>query len=339
MANFAASVLNAGQALFLNTYTDNGEWRAVDFAAIQVMNKGAITNPLLANLRTSELRAVHAYLPIRQTAGGGTTRTHDHTGSAGDSKDVTITWSTLSEKFKVSAKLSNNNVLQGAQMFAAELKNAIDNLLERSNALLIAQLLAGKTQVNAGGANGTFNATDDNYEVANTQADYFFQEVKKMMSKNKYKTQIVSIVDAKAAVLAERGGWQGVGNDKNLAPQYAGQTIVGTDSDIITGQSGSVISFPANGVAFQPWIPAENRKPLNASKIMDGVGDFGQIAIPELGVNFAVHAYSARANTSAIGGSTQDVVTEFEISIDWAYASSPISVTDETNVFTSVLKS
>lgn len=334
MTNFISSVLALGQAKFTNQFTDLAEWRPVDHAAISTMNMGIIANPLLRELRTSEKRSVTAYLPIRQAAGGGTGRSYNHTGSFGDSKAVPVSWGTLSETFKISETLANNNVLTGAEMFASELKNAIDNLLIRSNALLVASLVADKSLVSKGGANGTFAAGD--YTLPNSYADFYFQEVQAMMRKNRYTTPLISIADSKALVLAQKIGWQGAQNAQNLNPQFAGQTIVGTNEALLGGE-GSVLTFPANGVAFQPWIPIENRKPLDGNKILTSVGTKGQIFVPELGVNFAVHAYSSRADTDAAGGSAQDVVTEFEISIDWAYLSSPLSVATETNIFASIL--
>jgi hypothetical protein len=339
MANFAASVLALGQAKFTNQFIGLGEWRKEDVAAIQVMEKGAIANPLLRDIRTSEQRTVEAYMPIRQASTGGTKRVYNHTGNFGDSLKQALAWGTLSETFKVSAKLADNNVLVAADMFAADLRNAIDNLLLRSNALLIASLVADKTEENAGGANGTFNATSHNYEIPNSQNDFFYQEVQAMMRKNRYVTPLISIADSKALVNAQRLGWQGQANAQNLNPQFAGQTIVGTNEDIITGQSGSVLTFASGAVAYMPWIPSKNRKALDPNKILDNVGDFGQISVPELGVDFAIHAYSQRADTESVGGDSQDVVTEFEVSIDWAYASTPISRANETSVFASVLMS
>ena len=337
MANFLSSVLSLGQAKFTNQFIEKGEWRAEDVAAIQVMEKGAIANPLLNQIRTSEKRTLEAYMPIRQATTGGTSREFDHTGAFGDSLKEVIAWNTISETFKVSKKLSENNVLTGAEMFASGLKNAIDNILLRSNAALIASLVAGKTHVNKGGANGTFSGTSFDYEIPNTFSDFYYQEVQSMMKKNRYITPLISIADSMAFVQAQRLGWQGQQNAQNLNPQFAGQTIVGTNEDIITGMKGSTLSFAAGAVAYMPWIPLLNRKPLNPVLIENNVGDYGMINIPSLGVDFAIHAYSQRADTDAAGGSTQDVVTEFEVSIDWAFVSTPISNTNETSVFASTL--
>ena len=78
-------------------------------------------------------------------------------------------------------------------------------------------------------------------------------------------------------------------------------------------------------VAMIPWIPKQNRKPLNMEKAMSFNGDYGSISIPELGVDFAIHAYAERAVNSGNNGETQDLTMNFEISVDFAYASAPLS--------------
>lgn len=340
MANFAASVLEAGQAIFTDQFVSKGEWRKPDHAALVLAEKGIVTNPALQNIRTSEKRTVKTYLPKRQATTGGTSRAYNHTGAFGDSLAVTLAWSTLSEPFKVSMKLADNNVLTGAQMFASALRNAINNLLKRSNDLFIASLLADKTNVNAGGANGTFNETSFDYEIPESYESFLYQEIQSMMQKNLYNGNLAAIADMKAFALAQRLINQGIGNNTNTQYQFAGfPSLVPYTGEILGGShKGSVISFEEMSVAFQPWIPLINRKPIDPGKITEYNGDFGSITIPELGVDFALHAYSQRADTDSAGGSTQDLVTEYEVSVDWCYASSPLSVTDETPVFTSLLK-
>ncbi|MNT64624.1 hypothetical protein D3C72_2025390 [compost metagenome] len=43
------------------------------------------------------------------------------------------------------------------------------------------------------------------------------------------------------------------------------------------------------------------------------------------GLEFAVHGYSQRADTSGVNGDTQDVVMEFEVSIDLSPKVAPLS--------------
>ena len=54
---------------------------------------------------------------------------------------------------------------------------------------------------------------------------------------------------------------------------------------------------------------------------------------PISGLTFAIHAYQQRANTAAQNGNTQDVVMEFEVSIDISPNVAPLSTANESVVF------
>ena len=332
MANWLPSVLQTGTALFNDSFLAKGEWRNEDAAALQLAMKGSESSPELANIRTAESRTVKAYLPIRGADGTGTGRAINHTGGVGDSVAVTPSWSTLSETFSISKKRADNNEYAAAQMFSYDLKSRVLSLIKRSAAAYNTALVADKTGVNAGGANGAFNATADVYEVEKAFGDRYFDEIDAMMMQNRYEGMIDVVCDAKAFARARYLANQGGGNSVNTSFQFGNKNIVGTTATLLSGYDGSSIVYPSGTVSFIPWIPVLNRKEINPILIENGVGDFGNIAIPELGINVAVHAYSKQANTATSGGAAQDVVTEFELSIDWAFLSDPLSVSDASVV-------
>lgn len=330
MANFAASVLATGQAIFTNEYLNKGEWRTNDWAAVQQVMKGGIANPSLDALRTSVSRTVTAMLPIRTAEGADTTISHNHTGDAGDSKAVTPTWSGLSEKFQTSLKRSNNNVYTAAEMFASTLSDKIKNLLTRSNKALVAAMIADRTLYCLDGANGTFeNAVNDIYELPAAYKADFFSELRSVANANEYYSNLLVLADTKAFQLAKKTGAQGPANAENLAWQLDGLDIVPTNSDVlgaIKTFNGSVLAAPVDGLSFIPWLPLQNRtKTLGQLNVMQSVGDYAFIPLPEIGVNIGVHAYSAGGSTSGSGGATQDVITYYQVFIYWAYNSSPLS--------------
>lgn len=327
MANYTPSNLVAGQALFNEKFL-SGEWRLPDFAAIKTAELGEIANPSLAELRKREDRTINAYFPIRQAAVNGTARAHNHTGARGDSLAQAVTWSTLQETFSISLKQNDNNVIPFEQNYAASLRNAIYNLLDRADAAFVTALLADKSQYGVDGGNGTFNETPDDYQLDATYKDYFYQEVKAFMEQNLYKGRLIGIVDSKAKVLADKNVSQGNSNATNLQFQFMGyEDIVGTTRSILSSGTyqASGIFFEPGLVANIPWIPPVNRKPLDPEKAMSYNGDMGSISVPELGVDFAVHAYSVRADASSSNGSAQDLVMYFEVSIDFGYVSAPLS--------------
>jgi hypothetical protein len=326
MAYFTSSALVAGQAKFSEAFL-KGEWRLPDSVALNAAQKSLIANPQLADIRTREDRTVYAYFPIRQAATTGTARAAAHTGARGDSSSKTLSWSTLSEPFSISLKQADNNVFSFPEMYASSLNNALYNLISRADAWFVAALVADKTQYNAGGGNGSVNTADDIYEVPLAEMNYFFQNAKQTLLYNLYKGQTIGIVDDKAFTLAQRLMAQGSANATNYGFQFAGIDVMGSTRTVLGATYGGSGLFYENGlVAIEPWIPKQNRKPLDPEKALTYNGDYGQISHPAIpGVNFAIHAYAQRADNVTPGGYTQDLTLEVEVSIDLAYQSAPLS--------------
>jgi hypothetical protein len=291
------------------------------------MAKAEIANPAISEMRTREDRAVYAYFPIRQAAIGSTARAAAHTGAAGDSLGKTLSWSTYAEPFSISIKQADNNVFSLADMYASSLNNALFNLLSRLDAGLVALMVADKTQYNAGGGNGSVNATDDIYEVPLAEANFFYQNVKDTMWYNLYRGQIVGIVDSKAFSFQQRLAASGPANAQNLSYQLAGIDILGTTRSVLgSSYSGSGLFWENGLVDILTWIPKQNRKPLDPNKSMEYNGDYGRITVPQFpGVEFAIHAYSSRSDNTSNGGYTQDLLMQFEVSLDMGYQSAPLS--------------
>jgi hypothetical protein len=327
--DFAPSLLVDAQAKFSEKFM-SGEWRMPDVAAFQVAEKGEIANPGLAAIREREDRQVFAYFPIRQAATNGTARAFNHTGARGDSQAESITWVTFSEPFSISLKQGDNNVFDFDEQFAATARNAIYNINNRVDDYLITQLLADKTLVNVGGGNGAFDGVTNDYQLAAGFVDFYYENTKAMMQQNLFRNPLTGIVDSVAWVNFNRVVNQGGGNAENLQYQTLSgwENVVQSTREILapaTYGNGSGLFFENGLVAMIPWIPKQNRKPLDPEKAMSFVGDYGEIAIPEMGVSYAIHAYSERADNQAVNGQTQDVTMQFEISIDFAYASAPLS--------------
>jgi len=340
MANFTPSNLVAGQALFAENYR-SAEWRLPDTAILASMFTGAKANPGLASLREREDRTVSAYLPIRRAAGSATARAHNHTGARGDSKAVSLTWNTIAETFSVSIKQNDNNVIPFELNYASQLRGAIDNILERQEAALLALLIADRTQINKGRVQGAWNAVDNVMEIDAASESKFFQNVRSSMKNNLYRNNIMVVADSLAWMNAEFGAAQGPANGTNLGFQFNGLTLSQTTSDIDTDYSGAALAWSMDAAGIVPWIPKQNRKALNASDAMSFVGDYGSVSVPVLDdkgnvaytLDFAIHAYAQRADTSASNGNVQDVEMEVEVSLDIAYVAAPLSDLRATGSF------
>jgi hypothetical protein len=325
MAYFVESALLAGQALFTEKTLAKGEWRLPDVAALTIANKGLMANPSLADLRTREDRSVYAYLPIRQAAINGVARAHAHTGARGASQQEAITWSTFSEPFSISIKQADNNNFNWPAMYAATMRNAVLNIMARLDAWFVAAAVADKTAVNQGGGNGEFDPAPDIYVVPDVEKEYFFQNGKATLEFNGYKGELVAILDSKAGVRWDRLA-AGAAGSVNSGFQMNGIMGVKTSRTVLgSGYEGSMLMFENGSVGVIPWIPKQNRQPIDPVKSLEYNGAYGQIPIGELGINFALHQYAARADGSQAGGYTQDLVLYGEVSVDIGYVSSPLS--------------
>jgi hypothetical protein len=326
MAYFVPSALVAGQAKF-NERMLSGEWRLPDSVAFNAAQKSVIANPSLNDIRTREDRSVYAYFPIRQTAIGSSARAYNHTGARGDSLSKTITWTTFAEPFSISIKQADNNIFSFAEMYAATLKNACFNLIARADAWFVAALLADKTQYSAGGGKGAWNGSSLNTEIPLSEQNYFFQNARQLMQFNLYRGQLIAIADDPALVLAQRLQALGSANAVNYGFQFSGIDVLGTTRTILgSSYGGSALVYENGLVAVEPWIPKQNRKALDENLAYSYNGDYGQFFMPSLpGVPFAIHAYSLRADNASLGGYTQDLQMEVEVSFDLAYVSAPIS--------------
>jgi hypothetical protein len=333
MAYFVPSVLLAGQSKFNEKFL-SGEWRMPDSVAIRAASLAEIANPMLSQIRTREDRTITAYFPVKQSAITGTARAAAHTGARGDSSSENLSWSTYSEPFSISIKQADNNVFSFAEMFAATQRNALINLVGRLDAAFVASLVADKSGVNSGGGMGAFDAADDVYENPLSEANYLFQNIKDSMWFNNYRGELIVVADSRAFSLAQRLRAQGSANATNYGFQFDGMNVLGTTRTVLgTSYGGSAVAFENGLVAVVPWIPKQNRKALDPEKAMTYIGDYGQIFLPDLpNVPFAIHAYSSRADNGSYGGYTQDVTMYFEISIDLAYVSAPLSTSTASPV-------
>lgn len=342
MANFTPSALVAGQAKFNEKFL-SGEWRLPDTAAVKTSELGGVANPSLNDIRTREDRTVNAYFPIRQATTSQTARAHNHAGARGDSLAEAISWTTIAEDFSISIKQADNNVFSFEEMYAASLKNSVFNILDRVDAYFVTQVLADKTQYNAGGGNGTYDGvTTDDYQLAQADKNNWFQNVKAMMEFNLYRGNLIGILDSSAYVLAQDKAAQGDNNSVNTAFQFMGyDELAATTRTLLSGAtySESGLFFEPGLVASLPWIPKQNRKALDPVLAISYNGDYGSFQVPNFpGVDFAIHSYAQKADNSATGGYTQDLTIEVEISVDWGYVSAPISTfrgAGESPVFSS----
>ncbi len=90
--------------------------------------------------------------------------------------------------------------------------------------------------------------------------------------------------------------------------------------------------MPAAAFSVIPWIPKINR---------DGSGDYNSYnggfgTVPDgsgMPLTYAVRGWEQKADSSALGGTVQDLHMDLELSVDIAFNTAPISVSGETPIY------
>lgn len=340
MSNLTPTNLLAGLSLLTEKY-QGAEWRMPDTAALSAAYTAQKANPDLVSLRTREDRTVNYDFPIRKSSSSGTARAALHTGSRTDSLRTALSWQSYTETFSISEKQLDNNTISYEDAFAKGVKSCIYNLLKRFDDWFIAQLLADKTQINVNGVRATWDSVNYNLKIDASEKDYWKEQIEANMGNEEYNSELTIIADSLAFIDMTRSLNQGQMNSTNLSYQFGTGEIIKTSKTLLSGFNGSAIAFPSELVGLVPWIPKQNRKPLDLEKAMTVNGDFGSISIPVINdkgqamysLDFAISMYTTRADTSASNGNAQDLLSQVEISHDFAYLSAPLSTFRATGDF------
>jgi hypothetical protein len=332
MANYVPSDLVKGQGL-LSSKFNSGELRFREpVTFMEFVRQSNIMFPIAGSLRTREDRAVSAYFKNRTSRALGSTRTHNHTGTKGDSTELALTWDTKDDKFAHSLKQADANLLSLPEMMSNELENVVGNFAEGLETDAVNYLFNNRSGVNGGTSEGTFDATDDTFEIASADINRAVQITKSNMKENKYHGVYTIFCDTVSFNKFEEQANQGTGNSTNLSFQYSGVQFV---HSIELGALGAAlvsayaagywIAVPEGMISALDWIPVQNRQGISTKENM-----YGTFINPVDGLTYAVHSYEQRADESASGGYTQDVLTEVEISVDIDFEHAPLTAAGET---------
>ncbi|TAN17231.1 MAG: hypothetical protein EPN37_07195 [Chitinophagaceae bacterium] len=334
MANFSVSNLVKAQARLADKFKNN-EMRTMASPAIMLaMQNQTALIPSHEQLRVREDRPITGYMMNRVKRTPGNSRTYNHTGSAGTSSGFDFVWSILSDVFSISLKQMDDNIFSFEEALAQEILNCSINLHEKIEQTLINYLFTQRSQVSvATPKGGTWNATNFAFEVASTDKVTFYQRAKAFMRQNFYRGLLDMIADVNMSIASENLAAQGAGNATNLAYQFAGLTI--SESTALSDANyanGAVLAMPQGSFSLQQWIPKQNRE--GRGDYNSVLGGYGSISDPlGTGLQFAVHGYTERADTSALNGNAQDDLLQMEISIDISPVVGKLSNPNESIVF------
>ena len=340
MSNYADSVLAKGQAVVTKRNQQPEQRRKMPTVFELAIKNQEYSIPNAQELRVSPLRTVEINYFTNVAAGSSTAKAYNHTGIYGDSGKVELVYVSTVETFSLPRKLYYNSVLSYENAFNNLYEMKWKNLRTRHDTAALAFLYANRVQLAAAtiepqiasaGFNGTVGQWDDTNKALTVNAGYnkqFIQYAKQVMASRYFTGELDIIADLQMAAQFDYAAQQGQGNAANTAFQFAGCNIASTQ-DVIDSEFtlGSILAMPKGMFAGLNWNEGLNKKGVNQD-IGGPIGTLGTIQDPfGSGAIADISMYTQRADTSAntTGGSTQDIVDQWELTLTIGYALPPLS--------------
>lgn len=337
MANRTTANLVKAQAKLIGAF-QSSELRfrnPATYLAIKAMSN--IMFPNYNELRVREDRTIETnYFKRAARALGSGGRIHNHTGTHGDTAVLTPTWATYDDKFAMSLKQADNSLYNAQEQMNQEVNDIIANFMEGYETAATAYLFNNRSGVNVATAEGTFDATDDVFEIAEAKENRAIQITDIAVDANKYPKGATIFCDSISFAKFQYQANQGAGNSANLSFQFDmnGNTFVHSiglgalAAGLVSAYAkGFWIVVPNGTVGVLPWIPKQNVQGVSTKE-----NEYSNILNPIDGEVYAVHSYETRVDGTATNGYTQDVLTEYQFSQDLAFAKAPLSVASETPI-------
>jgi hypothetical protein len=335
MANYTAAALLAAQVAFQQKFADAELRRKQNPALMLGLKNRQVTVIDHQELRKKDNRPVKAYLKTRRANSAVAAKSHNHTGTKSDSKEVTLAFITIVEPFTVHLKQAQSNIHKYTEMLQHELMESARNIHDRAGTLALAYLQANRCQLAApatGGA-GVWSGANFALEIAADKSNVFYQHAASFMRRQNYRGTLDVIADQPAFRQSQWLNAQGAGNQSNLNFQMGGMNIAETTETIDANyENGAILIMPEGGFAALPWNDPQNLK--TKGDYDSHLGGFGTVIDPlgsDLFLDF--HADTERADGSAAGGGVQDEVLEAELSLTIAWITEPLSTANESVVY------
>ena len=149
MANRTTANLVKAQAKLLGKFQSNELRFRTPATFLEFIRQTPIMLPNYEELRKREDRVVETNYNARTSRALGTGgRTHNHTGSKGDTAVLTPSWVTRDDKFNMSLKQADNSIYSMQEQFEAELINVIGNFANGLETLAVNHIFNNRSQVN-----------------------------------------------------------------------------------------------------------------------------------------------------------------------------------------------
>lgn len=335
MANRTTANLVKAQAKLIEAFQSSELRFRFPATYLALKSMSPIMFPNYSELRVREDRVVETNFSLRATRSLGTGgRTHNHTGTHGDTDILTPSWTVYDDKFAMSLKQADNSLYNAQEQMNQEVTNIISNFMEGYETAAVAYLFNNRSGVNIATAEGTFDVTEDVFEIVEAKETRAVQITEIAVDANKYPKGATYFCDSISFAKFQFQAAQGASNSTNLSFQFNGITFVHSIElgalafGLVSAYAkGFWIVVPNGTVATLPWIPKQNVIGVSTKE-----NDYSNILNPIDGEMYAVHTYETRADGTSVNGYTQDVITQYQFSQDLAFAKAPLSAAGETTI-------
>lgn len=332
MSYFVPSVLANAQAKIIGNFASPEMKYTLPETIAWFLRGRDVMLPNYNELKTRDDRVVDTYIVNRSKRSLTTGYSATHAGTKGDSTKVTPTWTAYSDGFAISLKQGDNNVYTQTEMLVSGFENANRNFAEDFEDLASTYIHANRSGVNIATVDGSFDSTNDVFEIQDNLEKEAINISKIVMAINKYpKAGLVCFCDSISYRKFEFWANQGTGNSVNTSFQYSGVTFVhSVGLDALFGamgyDMGAWVIAQAGTFGVMDWIPKQNREGV----VEPGIAQYGTMLNPILGINVGYHVYAERADAQATGGYYQDVNYEWQLTTQLGFFKAPLTTANET---------
>ena len=332
MANLTDTQKLAAIVTASNSLKNSTEFRDYQHSAVKVLLDGE--QDLfrdLNRLKTADSQATKVALNKKVYTASGTAKSASHAaGAFADSFMKDITYTRLTQTFKISYKQADMNILEYGNILEYELKNKLQSLYADLSAAQIAWLETNKSQVGLDSLM-TFDGVGFKYDNALADRDVVFDYIKAGQRKNKYNgNNTVGVVDQRMASLYRKLAANGRTNADNTEWQLPG-VMVAEEPQMTLGATSTGFFWEKGLVGMTTWNEAINRR--GDGSFDSNAGLYTTMQEPVFGILLDLHAINGTKDTSASGGNVQDKVDEYELAITYATEGSWESTANASHIF------
>lgn len=265
----------------------------------------------------------------------GTAKSNTPSGQKSGSGITSLVWATKTFVIDLPTKQYHGNEVSRDMGFAFSLWNAEKTFWSTMATAGLTYLAANKSTVNSGDGNdGTLGT--GTMTIANADKEQFYGIVDGHMYLNNYAGPYIDIYSSYWQKYVRHYQNQGAANDENL--QYQFGNFMFHPSNNLSAGTGNLAKhyiIPDGGIVMLDWNELANRNGQKMAAVE-------LTTVPSLffpGIEFDLMIKESLGDTTADGGTVQDITLTFEFSLNYSFATQPFTESGRTAIHEYVITS